>query len=74
MASTSTTYADGVIIGGLGQTQDNCTATTTKVAKMDFGVIIGGLTGVIIGGFTGVIIGGIVATPPTQNCGVIIGG
>ena len=69
----STTFADGVIIGGVAQAQDNCTTTTAKVDKYNFGVIIGGLTGVIIGGFTGVIIGGLNDTS-TTNCGVIIGG
>ena len=69
----------GVIIGGgdLTTTIDNCTASSTKVGKLDFGVIIGGLTGVIIGGFTGVIFGGGFTdtdTTSTQNCGVIIGG
>ncbi len=71
----STVHANGgVIIGGIASTHDNCTAESTKLTKLDYGVIIGGLTGVIIGGLTGVIIGGLNYETPTQNCGVIIGG
>jgi hypothetical protein len=73
MLSTMNANA-GVIIGGV--TSEPCTDTTSKVGKIDYGVIIGGLVGVIIGGFanTGVIIGGLVDETPTTNCGVIIGG
>jgi len=82
---SATTANAGVIIGGLAD--QPCTETKGKVAKADFGVIIGGLvntgviiggltgTGVIIGGLTGVIIGGLGSTDePVVNCGVIIGG
>ena len=72
--STMTANA-GVIIGGA--TSEPCSDTTTKVGKVDYGVIIGGLVGVIIGGgfaSTGVIIGGGLADTSTTNCGVIIGG
>ena len=75
MVSTMTANA-GVIIGGV--VEQPCTdTTTTKEGKVDFGVIIGGLTvgtGVIIGGLVGVIIGGISSTDEQVDCGVIIGG
>ncbi len=68
--STMTANA-GVIIGGADLTS-TCSETTGKAVKVDYGVIIGGITGVIIGGFTGVIIGGLTSfdTTPT-DCGVI---
>lgn len=68
MLSTTAAKADGVIIGG----RDTSPCTAPVKVKVDYGVIIGGLTGVIIGGFTGVIIGGLTDTP--VDCGVIIGG
>ena len=57
MVSTMTANA-GVIIGGVAE--QPCTdTTTTKEAKVDYGVIIGGLVS---------------TEKPAENCGVIIGG
>jgi hypothetical protein len=81
----STAFADGVIIGGRGNTQP---CTPPVKASIDFGTVIGGvasqilanLTGIIIGGKDGVIIGGkdgvIIGGKdvPVVNCGIIIGG
>jgi hypothetical protein len=72
LVSTMTANA-GIIIGG-ELTDQQCTSLpTARVAKLDFGLIIGGLTGIIFGG-TGIIIGGGLVDVPTQNCGIIIGG
>ena len=70
MVSATTAKADGVIIAGA---TGPVPCTASQKAKVDFGVIIAGLTGVIIAGFTGVIIAG-ATTGPVENCGVIIAG
>lgn len=69
MLSTTVANADGVIIAG--RDTNPCTEPTVKV-KVDYGVIIAGITGVIIAGFTGVIIAGAADEP--VDCGVIIAG
>lgn len=68
--SVSTTFADGIIIGGKdgiiiggksGQTtktQPSCSETKFGVVSTITGIIIGGFTGIIIGGRDGIIIGG----------------
>jgi hypothetical protein len=70
MVSTMTANA-GVIIAGATEPAPCTTETSAK--KIDYGVIIAGITGVIIAGFTGVIIAG-ATTEPVENCGVIIAG
>lgn len=70
MVSTVSVNA-GVIVAG-ATNPEPCT-TQTAAKKIDFGVIIAGITGVIIAGFTGVIIAG-ATTEPVENCGVIIAG
>ena len=66
-----TTFANaGIIIAGLTDKNDPCTA---PVEKVNDGIIIAGFTGIIIAGFTGIIIAG-AADQPTTNCGIIIAG
>jgi hypothetical protein len=62
--SVSTTFADGVVVGGKsgvvvgGKTQTGCSETKFGVVSTITGIIIGGFTGIIIGGRDGIIIGG----------------
>ena len=72
MVSTMTANAGVIIAGATAPTPTPCTEKSTN-EKVDYGVIIAGITGVIIAGFTGVIIAG-VTTEPTEECAVIIAG
>jgi hypothetical protein len=68
MLSTMTANA-GIIIAGRDNTP--CVEPTVK-EKVDYGIIIAGITGVIIAGFTGVIIAG--TMDEQVDCGIIIAG
>jgi hypothetical protein len=76
MLMVSTAAANtGIIIGGRNQPQQPttpCTVPAKDEAKIDMGIIIGGV-GIIIGGLTGIIIGGVADDSPV-DCGIIIGG
>lgn len=70
MASAMNANAGIIIAGATSPTP--CTSETSA-KKIDYGVIIAGVTGVIIAGFTGIIIAG-ATTEPVENCGIIIAG
>jgi len=72
MVSTMTANGGVIIAGATAPAPAPCTEKSVK-EKVDYGVIIAGITGVIIAGFTGVIIAG-VTTEPIEECVVIIAG
>ena len=72
MVSTTTANAGVIIAGATTPSPTPCTQKTVK-EKVDYSVIIAGITGVIIAGLTGVIIAGF-TTEPVEECAVIIAG
>ncbi len=73
LTGSASTVRAGLLVSDLtgGNTETPCTETKID-PKLNWGIIINGLTGVIINGFTGVIINDTVNTP--TNCGIIING
>lgn len=74
-----TTFANaGIIVAGLTETNDPCVEKTEKV---DWGIIVAGVTGIIVAGFTGtgdvdrsgIIVAGFSKDIPV-NCGIIVAG
>ena len=72
MVSTMTVNAGIIIAGATESTPPPCTEKSGK-EKIDYSIIIAGITGIIIAGFTGIIIAGATAEP-VEECGIIIAG
>ena len=70
-----TTFANaGIIVQGFDGTPTKTEQCTEPVeTKMDWGIIVQGLTGIIVQGLTGIIVQGVLADEPVE-CGIIVQG
>lgn len=69
---SSTSAHGGIIVAGLNDKADPCTELPGK-DKVDYGIIVAGVTGIIIFGFSGIIVAGVTTEEPV-NCGIIVAG
>ena len=75
IAFGSTFAHAGIIVAGFNEKAETTPCTeTTKVEKMDWGIIVAGLRGIIVAGFTGIIVAGAAETTPNVDCGIIVAG
>ena len=60
----------GIVVGNLSSSDSKtgCVETT----KVDWGIIVGNLTGIIVGNFTGIIVGNATEQVKT-DCAIIVG-
>jgi hypothetical protein len=68
----ATSVNAGIIVQGIKEAPTSQCTETTK-SKLDWGIIVQGLTGIIVQGLTGIIVQGISEESPT-NCGIIVQG
>ena len=73
MIAVSTLNANGGVIITGATSPEPTPCTKAEKGKVDYGVIIAGVTAVIIAGFTGIIIAG-VTSEPVEECAIIIAG
>lgn len=86
LAFSSTFAHAGIIVAG--RDGDGFTTRTTeqicveKIEKVDWGIIVAGLTGIIVAGLTGsvdtdrsgIIVAGVKSDVEVVNCGIIVAG
>ncbi len=71
LSLTTTSVNAGIIVGNLGSS-DQKALCKDLTSKLDWGIIVGNVTGIIVGNLTGIIVGNF-AELPKDNCGIIVG-
>ncbi len=71
ISMTATSARAGIIVGNVLST-DQTVPCTDQTGKIDWGIIVGNLTGIIVGNLTGIIVGN-GTDVPNQSCGIIVG-